>query len=195
MTGGAIAHLARSQRERVVLVGHSLGGITISDAAERAPDAVAGLVYLTAVMLPNGTAAMDILMAGGKLPEGISMSSDGSVLTISHEFARERYYNGCEEGDVEEALASLVPQPTRPMRDRLALTAGRFGTIPRAYIECVQDNALPLTFQRSQREAMPCHTVFTMDTGHSPFLQAPDVLSDHLISAAAAFRRVSDLTH
>ena len=48
MTGSFIASLARRQPEKVVLVGHSLGGITISDAAERAPEAIAGLVYVTA---------------------------------------------------------------------------------------------------------------------------------------------------
>ena len=43
-----------SQDGPSVLVGHSLGGISISRAAELRPDKVAVLVYLTAVLLPDG---------------------------------------------------------------------------------------------------------------------------------------------
>jgi hypothetical protein len=34
---------------------------------------------------------------------------------------------------------------------------------------------------------LPCRPVFTMQTGHSPFIQAPEALTAHLIAAAAAF--------
>jgi pimeloyl-ACP methyl ester carboxylesterase len=186
-TGGFIAELAQRQPEKVILVGHSLGGITISDAAERAPEVIAGLVYVTAVLLPDGATAMGVVMSSGHLPTGISLSSDGATLTIDPDCARERYYNGCDEGDTQNALARLVPQPTRPMRDRLIITSGRFGMIPRAYVECLHDKAIPPDFQRSQYEAMPCHPIFTMETGHSPFMQASEELSAHLIAAAAAF--------
>jgi hypothetical protein len=94
---------------------------------------------------------------------------------------------GCKEHDIKLALARLTPQPTRPMGDRLTITTGRFRVIPRAYVECLQDNALPREFQRSQYEATPCHPIFTMDTGHSPFMQAPDELGAHLVAAAGAF--------
>jgi pimeloyl-ACP methyl ester carboxylesterase len=194
MTGGFIAELAKRQPEKVVLVGHSMGGVTISDAAERAPEAIAGLVYVTAVLLPNGASAMELVTRSGKLPDGISLDSDGAVLIIDPDYARERYYTGCEEDEVRNALARLVPQPTRPMRDRLAVTSSRFGAIPRAYVECLHDNALPLGLQRSQHEATACRPIFTMEAGHSPSMQDPEGLSAHLITAAAAFavRRRSD---
>jgi pimeloyl-ACP methyl ester carboxylesterase len=187
MTGGFVAELARRQPEKVILVGHSLGGITISDAAERAPEVIAGLVYVTAVLLSNGTKAMDLVVRNGNLPQGINLSCDGAVATIDSDRARERWYNGCDEDDVQHALGRLIPQPTRPMRDPLTVTSGRFGTIPRAYIECLHDNALPLSIQRSQREAMPCDPIFTMETGHSPFMQAPETLTAYLIAAVSAF--------
>jgi pimeloyl-ACP methyl ester carboxylesterase len=187
MTGGFIAGLVRSQSEKVVLVGHSLGGITITEAAERVPEAIAGLVYVSAVLIPSGTAAMSTLKRTGELPPGVSLSADSATLFVDPKYARERYYNGCAEADVERALALLVPQPTRPMLDRVFHTPQRFGAIPRAYVECLDDNALALEIQRSQRAALPCDPVFAMQTSHSPFLHAPRVLSEHLIAAATAF--------
>jgi pimeloyl-ACP methyl ester carboxylesterase len=187
MTGSFIAKIAERQPDKVVLVGHSLGGISISDAAERVPKAIAGLVYVTAVLLPNGASAMELVLKNGKLPDGVSLDKDGAVLVIDPNCARDRYYNGCEENEVRNALAHLVPQPTRPMRDSLTVTPRRFGVVPRAYVECLQDNAIPLDFQRSQREVMACHPIFSMKTDHSPFIQRPDELSAHLIAAAVAF--------
>ena len=187
MTGRFIADLAEREGNNVILAGHSLGGITISEAAERAPQAITGLVYVTAVLLPSGTAAFGNVLRDGKLAPGLRLSDDGTALTVDPAHARERLYNGCEEADAQRALTRLVPQPTRPMRDLLTLTPGRFGTIPRAYVECLHDNAIPIERQRSQQAVLPCRPVFTMKTGHSPFLQAPDELAAHLIAAASAF--------
>lgn len=187
--GSFIADLARNQTEKVVLVGHSLGGITISEAAERAPEAVAGLVYVTALLMPDGAAASDVLNLEG-LSNGLRLSEDGARILIDDpEFARTRYYNSCDDADIENALARLAPQPTRLIRDRLSLSAERFGRIPRAYIECLHDNAMPIEFQRSLQAALPCDPVFSMETGHSPFVQSPRDFVAHLIEAAAAFGR------
>jgi pimeloyl-ACP methyl ester carboxylesterase len=191
MTGGFIAKLARSQPEKIILVGHSLGGIAITEAAEQVPEAIAGLIYVSAVLLPSGAAAMSTLKHTGRLPPGVSLSADSATLFVDPKYARERYYNGCAEPDVEHALAHLVPQPTRPMLDSVFHTPERFGAIPRAYVECLNDNALTLDMQRLQRAALPCSPVFAMQTGHSPFLQAPKVLSEHLITAATAFAAAS----
>lgn len=191
MTGGFIADLARNQSEPVVLVGHSLGGITISEAAEQAPEAILGLVYLAAILLPNGQPAMGNLKGGERHSNSVSTSEDGSVLISNLSMAGEVFYNGCSEADIEAALARLKPQPTRPIREPLTLTPERYGSVPRAYIECLQDNAHPLSLQRAQQQAMPCDPVFSMDTCHSPFVQAPEEFVAHLIAAAQAFQRVA----
>jgi pimeloyl-ACP methyl ester carboxylesterase len=187
MTGRFVADLARRQSGKTIVVGHSLGGLAISEAAEAAPEAIAGLVYVAAVLLPGGEAWMGKLMRDGELPERLSLSEDGATLTVDPLLARELFYSGCDAADVQYALECLVPQPTRPMRDRLTVSSGRFGMVPRAYVETVHDKAFPLEIQRSQQAALPCRPVFTMHTGHSPFLQAPQELTAHLLAAASAF--------
>lgn len=187
MTGGFVADLARAQAEPVVIVGHSLGGITISTAAEQAPEAVLGLVYLAAILLPPGEQAAANVKSTGKKSESIDVSEDGSVLNANPAFAGEVFYNGCDAADVARAVARFTPQPTRPMREPVQITAERYGSVPRAYIECLQDNAHPLPLQRTQHAAMPCDPVIAMDTGHSPFMQAPEELAGHLMAIAEAF--------
>src|SRR5882757_1479664 len=54
--GEAIA----SACEPVVLVGHSYGGAAITQAGENFPDMISKLVYLSAVLLPNGMSALQV---------------------------------------------------------------------------------------------------------------------------------------
>src|SRR5580698_3561479 len=44
----------------VVLVGHSLGGLVISQTAERVPEKISSLIYLCAMLLKDGESTMDI---------------------------------------------------------------------------------------------------------------------------------------
>jgi pimeloyl-ACP methyl ester carboxylesterase len=50
----AICELSGAQTEPVILVGHSMGGVAITQAAENCPDSVAALVYLCAFLPRNG---------------------------------------------------------------------------------------------------------------------------------------------
>jgi pimeloyl-ACP methyl ester carboxylesterase len=45
---------------RVMLVGHSLGGMFISQAAEQVPDKIASLTYVCAFMLRNGESRISV---------------------------------------------------------------------------------------------------------------------------------------
>ncbi len=51
-----IAKVIESQKEPAILVGHSLGGVVISEVSNRMPASIEELVYLSAFMLgPNQT--------------------------------------------------------------------------------------------------------------------------------------------
>jgi pimeloyl-ACP methyl ester carboxylesterase len=52
-----IDEVTRDQAGPVVLVGHSLGGLTASAVAEAIPERVSAVVYLTAFLLPPGMTA------------------------------------------------------------------------------------------------------------------------------------------
>ena len=173
-----------------VLVGHSLGGISISRAAELRPDKVAVLVYLTALLLPDGgtflSAVSDEPDAQRALETRSSwdLSEDRSHVVYKMEQAQHRFYNDCSQEDVEWAKPMLVPQPTGPLLSPMRISDENFGRVPRVYIECTQDNAMAPEFAREMYTALPCAEVITMQTGHSPFMSAPDELTQHLDALA-----------
>lgn len=184
---GFVADLASRQREPVILCGHSRGGIVISSAAERAPENIGALVYITAFMLPHGQSLRGFQMEAPNPQFGAALTptADGSAVRFDPAAAGEVLYHRCRESVRREAAGRLVLEPTRPLGTGLSLSETRFGRVPRHYIECSDDRALLLFRQRAMQAALPCRSVATLDSDHSPFLSCPEALVDALVRIAA----------
>ncbi len=80
-----------SQGNPVVLVGHSLGGIVISQAAENRPDKVKSLVYLWAFLLPSGGSFMKATegVKGSMVLDNLVMAQDQTYVTVKEEVMRD----------------------------------------------------------------------------------------------------------
>ncbi len=170
-----------------VLVGHSLGGISISRTAELRPDSVAVLVYLTALLLeagdtfaPAASTEPDEVRRALETRTSWHIADDLSHVVYKPELAPDRFYNDCSPEDVAWSQSMLVPQPVGPLVTPMQTTAANFGRVPRVYIECALDNAVTPERAREMYTALPCAEVIVMQTGHSPFLCAPEDLARHL---------------
>lgn len=187
--GTYVAELAGEQDEPVILCGHSRGGIVISDAAERAPEAVRALVYISAFLVPDGKSMNAIVDSAPRLAEfetGLSLAAGGAALALSGDAAESAFYNACPQDQRAIARARLTPEPMAPLGTPLALTQARYGSVSRHYIECTQDRAIPLWQQRAMQEALPCASVITLESDHSPFMGCPEALADALERIAEA---------
>lgn len=178
-----IAELVRAIEEPVVLVGHSRGGIVISEVAERVPDRIVTLVYLAAFLVPSGSNLLET--SADHQREGLagvlrSGPIEGTTVVNPDMFGA-AFYNLTDAIWVERAKSQVSAEPMAVFSTRLALTDAGFGSVPRAYIECTQDNAVPLALQRLMQRALPCDRVFTLESDHSPFFSAPEQLADCLL--------------
>ena len=178
-----------SQDGPSVLVGHSLGGISISRTAELRPDKVAVLVYLTALMLQDGESFTGVASAEPaevrralETRTSWDIADDLTRVDYKAELAQHRFYNDCSQDDIDWAKSMLVSQPTGPLLSQMRITEGKFGRVPRVYIECALDNAVTPEHAREMYTALPCAEVITMQTSHSPFMSAPQELAQHLDS-------------
>lgn len=181
---GRVCEILDAAAEPVILVGHSMGGLVISQAAELRPQKVKRLVYLAAVLIENGVALTDFVRSTGSemySSGGMIPSEDGISMAIRPDMIRKSFYADCADEDVALAEMVLTPQPIAPFTAPLHTTAENWGRIPRDYIECLQDQALPLATQRRCHQQLPCKTVVSMGTSHSPFFSAPGELVEHLV--------------
>ena len=183
-----IARLIEQADEPVVLIGHSMGGISLSYLGERYPDKIARLIYLSAVMLPPGASATDASEDSAQSAIGAitAPAEDGSGIRISPipEALAAGFYGDCSAHDIAIATRNLTEiNPLPPFIWRSDVTPEKYGRIPRVYIETIRDQAVPIAMQRAFQTAFPGTIVHTMDCAHSPFFSHPSALVD-LIAAS-----------
>lgn len=168
-----VCKLIDAQSEPVILLGHSMGGLPISQAAERRPDSIKVLVYVTAMLLKNGQSTFDVVAddQDSQVLPNIVPSADGVTATMRPEAVKDVFYADCNDADVERARSLFKPQPMVVMSEPIALSDENFGRVPRVYIECLQDKALTPALQKRMYEASPCRSVIAMDASHSPFFR------------------------
>jgi pimeloyl-ACP methyl ester carboxylesterase len=179
-----VVDIINEQDESVVLVGHSFGGASITGAAERIPERIKLLVYLTAFIPQNGESINMITSSSIWPPEegarAFVRSADGLSVSVVPEGVRARFYQDCSDEDLDYCLARLRPQPFAPRDTPIHTTQERFGTVPRAYIYCEDDRSILPSVQRLMVERTPCQQTASLPTGHSAFLAAPEALAKAL---------------
>ena len=173
-----------AQRERVRLVGHSMGGMVITQASEQRPDRIATLVYLCAFLPRDGESLIQLAESDpdGLVLPNLVFSKDGLTATLREGAPRKAFYGECSEADAAWATARLVPDPSVGHTTPVRTTANGWGRVARVYIECLRDRAIPIALQQRMYTASPCKKVLSIDTDHSPFLSAPEELAAHLLS-------------
>jgi pimeloyl-ACP methyl ester carboxylesterase len=170
----------------VVLVGHSMGGLTLSYLGERYPDKIASLIYLAAVMpwygmtlagdAPNDSLAAPLITP---LESGLGMQIKLDVPAL-----KEAFYGDCSDHDVAVAVANLSKlNPLPPFLWRPEMTPAGFGRIPRTYVETLQDRTIPLALQRQFQAKVPGAVVRTLDSSHSPFFSRPREVAELILGA------------
>ena len=183
-----VTQVIRLQSEPVVLVGHSMGGGSISGAAEVCPERIRSLVYLTAVVPVNGLGGMPSFQSHDianelMVPGGIEIDDvAGSLKLASAAMLQDLFYGQCSERDAALAYASVVPEPWPPAMQPVHLSAERFGRVPKTYIECLRDRAIPIALQRAFQSSASFDNVLSIETDHSPFFSTPKQLFDALIA-------------
>jgi pimeloyl-ACP methyl ester carboxylesterase len=179
----AIRAAAAAEPEPPIAVGHSFGGVGVTQAAHDDPSAFAALVYLCAFAPLQGESLVSLGRRdrASRVPASVVLRP--TAIRIRPERAREVFYADLGVEDARRAAERLSPEPLFPMLQRVS---GRCEIdLPRAYIECTQDRAISIERQRAMAARHPLARVVTMETSHSPFLSAPGALARHLDALSA----------
>jgi len=173
-----------SRKEKVILVGHSFGGMVISQAAEQRPELIQSLVYVTAMIPQDGQFGMQVGDPNNPALAHLIVNEAEGWGRVEDEYIPGIYYNDCSPEDVQAAMARLVVEPLGPYYQPVSLTAARFGQLPKFFVECLQDNAISPAYQKMYYTQTPVQKVFTLNASHSPFLSVPNELAQALLSVA-----------
>ena len=200
----------------VILVAHSRNGIVISQAAERIPQKIAGLVYLAAYLVPHGRSMMEyaLLDEDSLVVQNVAprlgrpclqllirlFKQPGLARALPHILpdalqahrlnpaVYKEALHDCTDDITALAHSLLQAEPNWAGFTPLQLSAARYGTVPKIYIECLQDRAVTLALQRKMLQDTPCDHVFSLDTSHSPFFSQPHALTELLEKSIGIFQ-------
>jgi len=185
------------QTEKIVLVGHSLGGISVASGSEDFPHLIAVAVYVCALMFRGGESMQrekDFMHRErdvAKIHEynfGNGREEPPTSLVVPKKFQKDLFYSTTSTLDATLASLLLRPCPTRATTNlSLETTDERYGVVPRVFIKTIKDNALSLAEQEELIANSPPEKVYSVDTDHSPFFAAPEKLHSLLLEIANTY--------
>jgi pimeloyl-ACP methyl ester carboxylesterase len=176
------------QSSKVILVGHSLGGMVISAVAEKIPSKIAKLVYLTA-FLPQDQQTLFDIFGGDKqshLPASLEFSADQTTVAVKSDSLISIF---CPDGSTEVKkllLSKNRVEPLLPFNNKITLTAANFGSITKFYIRALNDHAIGLGLQDQMIKTTAIKKVFSLTTGHTPQMSQPNEVSAMIEEIAAS---------
>ena len=182
-----LARLDSESDSRVVLVGHSFGGVVISAVAEVVPQRINTLVYVAGYLPKSGQSARKLSMDDTDSlwnDRNFVMSPDTQTATILREDAIALLGEDLAPADRQRLPDMLVPEPLLPIRTPVILSPERFGTVDKVYIKTLADRTISPALQDRMLARTPVRRVLALDTGHSPYLSQPEELTQMLLAAA-----------
>ncbi|GEL17768.1 alpha/beta fold hydrolase [Pseudonocardia asaccharolytica] len=169
----AVRRLLDTAGEPVVLVGHSYGGMVLTEVSDH--PAIAHTVYVSAFWPARGQSLADLFGPGSKWLE---LAPDGAAMKVTDdvEAARQALCADLDPARVPEWHASLMWSSTSAMGTPSTAPAR---THPTTYVVLERDNALPPAAQEAM--ATRADRVERMATSHVPMLVGPQGLAAILI--------------
>ncbi|MBJ7449752.1 MAG: alpha/beta fold hydrolase [Parachlamydiales bacterium] len=167
--------------EPVILVGHSSAGTWISQMAENSPSQIKKIIYLAAHMPQNGESLLDLAkQINRKCEPFFTIDSDRCAFILIKDLIKPCLCQNISDEMYHVVQNRICPEPFIPMSSKVSLTKDNFGQMPKAYIECTQDVAVPIEAQRMMHAKTNCE-VYSLDSDHCPFWSCPEDLA-HILN-------------
>jgi pimeloyl-ACP methyl ester carboxylesterase len=188
----AVADIRDAGWEDVVLVAHSLGGLTALGVAE-ALGSVRHVVFVSCVTPPAGAAPMDDLPQPFRWYMTRKMrnatSRPDGVMQIPGFIARRFFCSDLDSRDTRYVLDRCVPDAPWTLLDRVSQGGVPRG-VGRTWVRLTKDRAIPPRIQDRMRSNVEPATVIELAAGHDAMISKPVELAAIINRAAtAAFHR------
>ncbi len=184
----AVVDVIKPLDHQVILVGHSMNGALISLVAEQLPEKIERLIYVTAFLLKNGGSVLEAMQSdpeGGALPE-VVFSEDQAFATLPEPALRRIGFHDINESAINRFLPLMAEwQATEPFMAKVALSAQKFGSVPKTYIRTGIDKMVSPTLQDTMIANWEVQSVLDLESGHFPAFSQPEKLAELILQSAS----------
>ena len=172
--------------KNVILVGHSMAGIVISQVAEDMPKSIKKLVYLSAYLPANGQSLLDLAKTDSESHVGkfLKIDQPNTSAGIAQEAALDIFAADGSKSVKKQFSNGVKPDPLAPFATPVKLTDQHFGATEKVYIYTKNDHAIGYAKQVDMAKAGQVKTEYTLLSSHTPFLSMPEKVAGILIKEA-----------
>lgn len=175
--------------DRVVLVGHSSGGLVLPSLAARLGTRVCHLVFVAGLIAADGRSVSEIIAP-----------DDPGSMRASRDQLCARYagttFGGLTEGEVPIETDLAMTEDVRAVGSIESLTlmyqpvswVGVSPSLPRSFVRCLADPIQPRDMQDRLIASAGADEVIDIDADHTPATSRPDELADVLNQVAGRYR-------
>jgi pimeloyl-ACP methyl ester carboxylesterase len=178
---------AIGKKNNIILIGHSMAGVVISEVAEQIPSQVKKLVYLAAYLPLSGDSLLSLSTkdSGSHLGKNLIIDQEHGQGIINKDLAVDIFAADAPKNVADYIVANFkTEEPLAPFADKVTLTPANFGKIKKAYIFTIDDHAISYPYQQEMVKNSKLTKTYTLKTSHTPFISAPSELADIILKEA-----------
>jgi len=182
-----VTYIQQHRLKDIILVGHSFGGSVIQKVAQEIPNPIAHIVFLDALILQDQECVFDNLPADYvALFNNLAGASSDNTMLIPWKIWRDNFIQDVPECVARSIWEQLSPEPNQVNLDKLDLKGFYSLAIPRSFIYCRQDKALPPGyFHPRMSSRLGAFKFLEMDGSHEVMFTRPAELADQIIEASS----------
>ncbi len=162
----------------VLLVGHSWGGMVISDAGT--DPKVAGLVYVAAAA-PDPNQSLGELTKDAPTPGLKKIKADAGFLSMTPQGINEDFAQDLTPTERKVIIATQQPVAAAAFGEKMATVAWQ--TKPSWYIVAANDHMISPALEQAMAKKIKA-TTLTLQASHVPMLAQPQKVADFIAEAA-----------
>lgn len=184
-----IQNLINSTRGKFIIIAHSMGGSIASFIANKFPSKIEKIIYVAAFMCAENKSPLDYIMSDHYMKFMRQIGEENWATPIEEgkyiklhlnrkESLAKLFYNQSPEVDVDIALKNLSELNFGIPFVHTHNYCEKFHSINRVYVECTNDNAIPIVTQRQMQKDFSGAKRYTLEADHSPFFSKDQELSE-----------------
>src|SRR5471030_2945858 len=178
---------AIGDRKNIILVGHSMAGIVISQVAEEMPTQIKELVYLAAYLPQNGESLLSLAKqdADSHIGKYLQVDPNTGSASVAKDGVVDVFAADAPAQVGDYLVNNIKPEPLAPLARPVTLTAGKFGSVKKAYIHTTEDHAVSYTLQKVMvKNNGHISKEYSLPSSHTPFISMPDKLAAILLTTS-----------
>jgi len=180
----ATTRAINAQKGSVVLVGHSWGGVVITEAGDN--DKVKSLVYVAAFAPNEGESVTDLTKNLPKAPWVSSLIADsGGYVSLPPQVIAEYFAPDLSPAQTQVMAATQGPILAKSFDEKVHKAAWK--AKPSWYLVASQDKMIEPSLQRQMAKKINAKTS-SVNASHVPFISKPEEVAEVILAAAAAIK-------